>query len=222
MTVSRRWLASTRTPDGREMVLYERGGAFTLRVDGRELMTSRAHGSEEALARAACSGIDARAELRVLVGGLGMGYTLAAVLDALPAIATVVVAEILPAVIAWNRGVLGPLAGRPLNDLRVRAVAADVAHLLVPGVWDAILLDVDNGPEALTTAANDELYTLRGVERLAGALAPGGTLAVWSAEPAPRFEDILRAGGLEVEVRTVATPAGERSVEHQLFVCRKD
>ncbi|MEN8261588.1 MAG: hypothetical protein ABFS02_13635, partial [Pseudomonadota bacterium] len=152
-------LGQASTPDGGEIVLYERDGAYFIRVNGLELMTSRAHGSEEDLARLALAKLK-RKKPKVLVGGLGMGFTLRAVLDAVPMSAKVMVAEILPAVIAWNRKELAHLAGSPLEDPRVAVVERDVAEIIAagPSAFDAVLLDVDNGPAALTVAENERLY----------------------------------------------------------------
>lgn len=147
------------------------------------------------MARIACRRLRAAAP-RVLIGGLGMGFTLRAALDHLPASAEVVVAELLADVIAWNRGSLGPLAGSPLDDPRVRVVCADVAELLHPDSFDAILLDVDNGPDAVMLRGNASLYSPEGLQRLRCALRDAGVLAVWSADPSPRFEHALRDAGL--------------------------
>lgn len=180
---------------GERLVLRRRGGEFSIRCDGWDLMGSRAQHSEQELARLGCAGLPDGA--RVLIGGLGMGYTLRAALDALPAGARVTVAEIFPAVTAWNRGPLAPLAGRPLDDPRVEVATADVTSLLAPGRWEAILLDVDNGPDATSLAPNTALYGAAGLARLAAALAPepGSQLGVWSADISPAFETVLAQSG---------------------------
>jgi len=184
-----------------ELVLYRRGGEYVIRVDGRELMSSRAHGSEEAMATLACRSLGPSS--RVLVGGLGLGYTVRAALDSLPADAELVVAEIAPAVVEWNRGPLAHLAGRPLDDPRVTVHGADVAALLRAGKrYDAILLDVDNGPAALTRKANQALYGDSGVATAKAALRPGGVFAVWSSDPDRRFTSRLRRAGFS----SVASP----------------
>jgi spermidine synthase len=180
-----RELGRARAPDGGELILRERDGEFVIRVDGHELMSSRAHGSEEAMAHLACDHLAAAEAPRVLVGGLGLGYTLRATLDVLPASARVVVAELVPAVVEWNRGPLGPLAGRPLDDTRVEVHTGDVMALLRKTTvrFDAVLLDVDNGPAALTRKANQLIYGPTGLETIKRALRRGGALAVWSASP---------------------------------------
>ena len=153
-------LGETTTPGGTKLALTRRDTEYVLLADGYSLMSSRAHGSEESLATLACARLQNAKAPCVLVGGLGMGYTLRAALDLLPPSATVVVAELLPAVVEWNRGPLGPLAGHPLDDPRVTVEVRDVllslrAH---PGRFDAVLLDVDNGPDAFFTPGNAALY----------------------------------------------------------------
>ncbi len=216
-----RTLARERTPDGVEMVLYERDGVYTLRVDGYELMSSRAHGSEDELARRPCEMISGVRSPRVLIAGLGFGYTLRAALDHLPGDARVTVCEVFPSLVRWNREHLAPLAGRPLDDPRVRVVEADVADLMAPRPrWHAILLDVDNGPEAFTLRSNARLYGDRGVARLAAALESGGVLAVWSATPSPAFERCLRRAGLATRTVRTAARSGGRGPLHYLFLAR--
>ncbi|GMV41025.1 MAG: hypothetical protein AMXMBFR64_27410 [Myxococcales bacterium] len=212
-------LGTGRAPDGGELVLARRGDELVIRVDGQMLMSSRMHGSEEALARAACVGLCAGAS--VLIGGLGLGYTLRAALDALPTSAAVVVAELVPDVVAWNRGVLGPLAGHPLDDPRVTVVVDDVLTVIRRSRdLDAILLDVDNGPRGLTRDANDAVYGPDGIAACAQALAPGGALVVWSAADDPGYTSRLRRAALSVEV--LRPPARERrGGRHVLFVGRR-
>ncbi len=213
-------LGRARTPDGGELVLYRRGGEFVIRVDGRELMSSRAHGSEEAMAHLACEGLASGA--RVLVGGLGLGYTVRAALELLPADAELVVAEIVPAVVEWNRGPLADLAGRPLDDRRVAVHEGDVgAAMRTRGRFDAILLDVDNGPVALTRKANHVLYGPTGIALARGALRPRGVLAVWSAHRDDKFASRLRRGGF-TSVEAVDVPARGRGggPMHTIFLAR--
>jgi len=197
-------LASARTPEGAALTLEQRGEELAIRAGGQLLMSSRSHGSEELLARAALEG----RERDVLVGGLGMGFTLRAALDRLAAGARVCVAELISEVVAWNRGPLSALAGAPLEDPRVRVQLGDVREALGPHTFDAILLDVDNGPSALTQKANAALYASKGVAALHAALRPGGKLALWSGAPAPEFAARLERAGFAVEVR----PAGGRHV----------
>jgi len=184
-----------------ELRLYRHDGDFTLRIDRHELMSSRVHGSEEVLAEAALQPLGALPAPRVLLGGLGMGFTLARTLALVPGTAEVVVAELVPEVVQWNHDWLGELTGRPLADPRVRVHVGDVAQVLAqPGVgFDAILLDVDNGPEGLTAAANDDLYQARGLSVAKSALRAGGVLAVWSSAPDASFAVRLRQAGFAVE-----------------------
>jgi len=225
-----RILDCVTTPDGGEIVLYQRGDAFVIHIDNFELMTSRAHGSEEALARLALDALDApgrRPAPRVLVGGLGMGFTLRAALDCVAGRpgARVVVAEFFPAVVEWNRRYLGQLAGEPLADPRVEVALGDIARPIAAAAaaaaYDAILLDVDNGAEALTLEGNRHLYTQKGVARLHRALTPGGVLAVWSTDDDPRFTDRLTREGFTVTTHRAAARPGGKGTRHVIFVARR-
>jgi len=240
------------TPDGGELTLHRHGDDFHLAVDGDELMSSRAHGSEEELAELCLAPLRGRPAPRVLVGGLGMGYTLSAALDALdhhpwqvsaetsrgagprvsaetPGLspqAEVVVAEISPAVVEWNRGPLAHLAGRPLEDPRARVYEGDLADLLSGEPpdgppWDAILLDLDTGPGAVTLERNRALYAPAGLARLRAALAPGGTLGVWSAHPDPAFLRRLRAAGFTARTHHTRARRGGRGWRHEIFIGEK-
>jgi spermidine synthase len=209
-------VSTARVPgaDG-ELKLYRRGDEFAIRIGGAELMNSEVHASEDALAEAACERLPDRTRPRILVGGLGMGFTVATALRQLGARAKVVVAELVPAVIEWNHGPLGHLAGYPLRDRRVEVREGDVALLLRNGggQYDAILLDVDNGPDGLTTRANDRLYSDKGLQVAWSALRPDGVLAVWSVSPDNAFAKRLRRTGFEVEevrVRARGTHGGGR------------
>jgi spermidine synthase len=189
-----------------ELQLYQRNTEFSIIVVGSGvLMSTRAHGSEDALAQLACSKIVARSRPRVLIGGLGMGFTLAATLDNLGSDAEVVVAELVPAVVAWNRGPLGEYSGHPLRDARATVREGDVARIIKVGqqAYDAILLDVDNGPEGLTRKGNDWLYTMEGLTASYTALRPKGILAVWSAGPDRDFMERLQKVGFNVNQTTV-------------------
>jgi spermidine synthase len=196
------FLDSAKVPgDGGELRLYRRGGEFSIRADGCELMNSRVYGSEDSLSELSCARIAGHPRPRVLIGGLGMGYTLAGALNRLGERARVVVAELVPEVVAWNRGPLGHLAGHPLRDDRVTVSEIDVAEL-VKGqhqTYDAILLDVDNGPEGLTRKANDWLYGRTGLMAAFASLRGRGVLAVWSAGANPAFVKRLQRVGFEVE-----------------------
>ena len=213
-------LGQTRTPDGDDMTLLHRDGEYVILANGKTLMSSRMHGSEEALATLACRQVRALEEPCVLVGGLGMGFTLRATLDLLPPAATVIVAELIPAVVEWNRGPLGPLAAHPLKDRRVRVEVGDVATTLGagPGRFDAVLLDVDNGPDAFTSSRNAGLYSDRGLAAIRAALKAGGVLAVWSAWEDRKFEQRLRYGSFAVEVERVRGRLKKGGPRHTIFL----
>lgn len=218
-----RWerLDAACVPGGAELVLYGRHGDFVIRADGWELMTSRGHGSEEELARLACGPLAHRACPRVLVGGLGMGFTLRAALDHLPADGGVRVSELVPAVVEWNRRWLGSLAGFPLGDPRVRVRCEDVTHALhVSEPYDAILLDVDNGPAPLTQTDNSALYDDVGLARLRDALVPGGRLGVWSADTDVSFLQRLRATGFRVSEHHVPALSSGGGPLHVLWIAQ--
>jgi spermidine synthase len=213
-------LAQACTPDGTDMRLIRQGLEHVILLNGRTLMSSRMHGSEEALATIACRHVRTSERPRVLVGGLGMGFTLRATLDLLPAGAMVRVVELVPAVVEWNRGVLGPMAGHPLNDPRVRIEVGDVGFTLRanPGGFDLILLDVDNGPAALTTPANHGLYDNGGVAASYAALRIGGALAVWSAWEDRKFEQRLRFHGFVAQVDRVRARLKKGGARHTIFL----
>lgn len=217
-------ISTTPIPgDSSELGLYQRGSDYFIRiVGGQDLMNSRAHGSEDALGRMACAEIAGTANGRVLVGGLGMGFTLAAALGALKEDAEVVVVEIVPGVVDWNHGPLGSVAGRPLEDPRVRVEVADVFDIAREdgAPFDAILLDVDNGPDGLTRPTNEKLYTRTGLATLSAALRPRGVLAVWSAAPDRAFSKRLRSSGFSVEERTVRAHAG-KGARHVIWMARR-
>jgi spermidine synthase len=209
------------TTDGGEMTLSVRGTQYVIRVDGQDLMHSYTHGSEEKLAEFGCAGLRAKRGVRVLVGGLGMGFTARAALSALAPDAEVEVVELVGAVVRWNREHLGHLAGAPLGDARLRVIEEDVAVTIARAErhYDAILLDVDNGPEALTTFGNKRLYAEGGLRTAARALRPGGVLAVWSVFEDTRFSARLRATGFDVETKRVTTGDGSRR-RHVLWLAR--
>lgn len=197
-----KFLDSAQIPnDGGELRLSQRGDEFSIRVANAELMNSRAHGSEEELARASCKKIAAHKNPQVLIGGLGLGFTTAAALENLPDSALVTVAELVPGLVEWNRKIFGHLANDPLKDKRVQVQIGDVAKLLKKSKrrFDAILLDVDNGPEGLTQPENDWLYASPGLAAAKSALRPGGVLAVWSVATDPLFTRRLLQGGFQVE-----------------------
>ena len=204
-------LGRAQTPGGgAEIVLYRRDSEFSLKADNRELMNSRVHGSEEALSRLGCQNLAKRPSARVLIGGLGMGYSLRTALDVLGEDAQVVVAELVPAVVEWNRGVLADLAGRPLEDGRTELHEADVVQLIkaARADYDAILLDIENGAEAMVRKGNNWLYSLPGLTATYAALRRGGVLGMWSAGPQPAFVNRLRRAGFEVDEVKVRARSG--------------
>ena len=202
------------------MSLTRQGSEYVILASGKPLMSSRMHGSEEALAAFGCRDARLLDEPCVLVGGLGMGFTLRATLDLLPPAATVIVAELVPAVVDWNRGPLGPLAGDPLKDARVRIAIGDVAAIIRASAtrFDAMLLDVDNGPAAFTATHNTRLYDDGGLAAARAALKPGGTLAVWSAWDDRRFEQRLKHGGFTVRVERVRGRLKKGGPRHTIFL----
>jgi len=207
--------------DGTVMKLVRRADEYIILANGKPLMSSRMHGSEEALATLACQRARALERPSVLVGGLGMGFTLRATLDVLPPGARVVVAELVPEVVEWNRGPLGPLAGDPLKDSRVQVAIDDVAITLssLPGEFDAVLLDVDNGPSAFTSSSNNAgLYDDRGIAMAFAALKMDGMLAVWSAREDRKFEQRLRHGRFDVEVQSVRGRLKNGGPRHTIFL----
>jgi spermidine synthase len=213
-------LGETRTADGTLLALQRRDREYVILAGGKSLMSSRMHGSEEALATIGCRRARASARPAVLVGGLGMGFTLRATLDALPPEATVIVAELLPAVVEWNRGALAPLADHPLEDRRVEVIVGDVGETLRTSRnrFDAVLLDVDNGPDALTATANDALYGEAGVAAIRRALKDGGVVGVWSAREDRKFMQRLRYGGFDVEVERVRARLKKGGPRHTIFL----
>jgi spermidine synthase len=216
-------LGETTAPDGSTLRLMRRNNEFIILANGKPLMSSAMYGSEEALATFACRNARKLEEPCVLIGGLGMGFTLRATLDILPPEAQVVVAELLPAVVDWNRGELGPLASHPLKDSRVQVEIGDVALTLRSNTarFDAILLDVDNGPTAFTSTDNNWLYADRGIASAFAALKKDGILAVWSAREDSKFEKRLRYGGFAVEVEQVRGRLKRGGPHHTIFVAKK-
>jgi spermidine synthase len=216
-------LGQTECPDGTAMKLIRRGDEYLILADGAILMSSRMHGSEEALAALACEGMRRLRQPCVLIGGLGMGFTLRTALDLLSPDATVVVAELVSAVVEWNRGALGPLAGHPLKDKRVRVETGDVAGTLRSGrgQFDAVLLDVDNGPAAFSASKNAGLYDKRGIAATLAALKMEGVLAVWAAREDRKFEQRLREGGFDVQVQRVRGRLKKGGPRHTIFLGHK-
>jgi spermidine synthase len=216
-------LARTRTSNGTELTLTHHPSEFAILADGQSLMTSRMHASEDALAILGCRYARALECPSVLVGGLGMGFTLRAALDVLPHAARVVVAELVPTVVEWNRGPLAALANHPLDDPRVTVESGDVAEVLrsSPGCFDAVLLDVDNGPDAMTAPTNAGLYDARGIGIVREALREGGMLAVWSARDDRQFARRLRAAGFTVQREHPAARPNKRGARHTILLGHK-
>jgi len=218
-------LGQTFSPGGAVMKLVRRGGEYLILVDGAILMSSRMHGSEDALAAVACQRLRTLQQPSVLIGGLGMGFTLRATLDVLPPDATVVVVELVSAVVEWNSGPLAALAGHPLNDNRVRVLTGDVFVTLTSarGQFDAVLLDVDNGPAAFTASSNAALYDQLGIAAARAALKPEGVLAVWAAQEDRKFAQRLRDGGFNVQVRRSRAHLNKnkRGPRHIIFLSHK-
>jgi spermidine synthase len=211
-------IGEATTPDGTRITLRRRGHEFLLLADGRSLMPSTITGSEQALASIGCRHLAGAPGARVLIGGLGMGFTVRAALDVLPADATIVVAELVPEVRTWNEGVLGHLAGHPLRDPRVHVAIGDALHVLRTsgGGFDAILLDVDNGPAEFAAEGNDALYGRAGLYSVRRALRPGGVLAVWSAWDDRRFARRLESLGYAVTLER-ARGHGRRGARHLIY-----
>ena len=218
----KRWelLGEARTPDGTLLALTRHDREYVILANGKSLMSSRMHGSEEALATIVCRRAATSATPSVLVAGLGMGFTLRATLDALPPAATVIVAELVPAVVEWNREVLASLADRPLKDRRVEVITGDVADVFATSRdrFDAVLLDVDNGPDAFTATANDRLYGDGGLAAIRDSLRSGGVLGVWSAWENRKFEQRLRYAGFNVDVQRVRARLKQGGPRHTIFV----
>jgi spermidine synthase len=209
------------TPDGQTLELAREAGHYVIRVAGVPLMSSATYGSEQAMARIAAERLGKRRAPKALVGGLGMGFTLRATLDVFAKDARVTVAELLPSVIEFSRGVLGPLANHPLTDRRVTLYEGDVRDLFQPNAWDVILLDVDNGPDAFTIAGNASLYGPAGLDRIRRSLTEGGVFVTWSAYQSPPFEARLRRSGFQTEaLRVKARGEIRKGANHTLYVAR--
>jgi spermidine synthase len=206
-----------------KVTLLKRGAEFSLRTAGTELMNSRRHGSEDALAEITCRRLKRKPGARILIGGLGMGYTLATALKHSAPDARITVSELIPAVVKWNREYLGHLAGMPLNDSRVSLREEDVSETIgkQESAWDAILLDVDNGPGGLTRKANDRLYGRSGLKKAFSALAPEGILAVWSCGVDEPFGHRLKQCGFGMETLTVSARKPGKGGKHILWIARK-
>jgi spermidine synthase len=218
-------LGSAQIPNnGGELKFSQRGDEFSIRLSGirGELMNSRLYNSEKVLAELGCAYLNSTDNAQVLVGGLGMGYTLAAALKAVTSNSQVTVAELIPEVVVWNQGPLGNCANNPLKDPRTKVHIGDVRELLNirQPTFDAILLDVDNGPEGLTQKGNNSIYSLQGLENIYKTLRPKGMLAIWSAGPDEQFTVRLKKAGFKADSRVVRARPGKGS-RHTIFLARK-
>ncbi|WP_137871434.1 spermidine synthase [Sphingopyxis sp. 2PD] len=218
----RELIGTALVPGGDELRLFRRGDDFIIAVEGNELMSSRMSGSEEALATMTCDRLRSTDGAHLLIGGYGMGFTLRAALATLGPDARITVAELVPGIIDWARGPMADLAAGCLDDPRVELVLHDVATVIGSATrrYDAILLDVDNGPDALTRAANDQIYSSTGLAMARAALRPGGILAIWSAAPDPRFTRRLSAAGFAVEEVGVRARSNGKGPRHMIWFAR--
>lgn len=210
-------------PGGGTLRLKRRGAEYSIMLGDNELMNSRLSGSEQALATLSCAKLGGRPEPRILIGGLGMGFTLRAALSVLGERAQVVVAELVPAVVDWARGPMAELHGASLTDPRVKIEVTDVGQIIraARGSFDAILLDVDNGPDGLTRESNDGLYSRAGLLAARDALRPGGVLAVWSSGPDRKFTEILRRAGFGVEDVNTRANGKRGGARHVIWVATR-
>ncbi len=215
-------IATAQIPGGQELRLFQRGADFMIVLDRNELMNSRMSGSEEALAVMACERLQPNVKPHVLIGGYGMGFTLRAALTALPAAARVTVAELVPEIIDWARGPMATTTATCLDDVRVDVRIDDVAAIIAasPGQYDAILLDVDNGPDGLSREANDRIYAMAGLAKLKAALRPGGVAAIWSAAPDAAFTRRLKESGFSVEEVVVRARSNGKGPRHIIWFAR--
>ena len=217
-------IATARTPDGGEMVLYQHDRDFLIEVDGDDLMLSRHNESELELARLGCAHLAGRKAPSVLIGGLGMGYTLRQALDMLSPDAEVMVGELLDAVVEWNRKFLGELNDQPLEDERVELETGNIVELISRSKkrFDAILLDIDNGPSAMTYSGNSRLYGYEGIVSCRNALRKKGCLAVWSAGPSKEYEQLLMRCDFHVRRYRVPVYKGSKSQSRFVWVASED
>ena len=221
--IPRELIGTAEVPGGEPLRLFRRGGDYMIVLDRNELMNSRMSGSEEALATMTCERLAGRMAPHLLIGGYGMGFTLRAALNALGRDARLTVAELVPEIIAWARGPMAELTAGCLDDRRVRIVEGDVAPMIAAGRsdYDAILLDVDNGPDGLTRPGNDRLYGAEGLAAAKAALKPGGVLAVWSAAPDDGFARRLKHAGFSVDEVAVRARANGKGPRHVIWFATK-
>ena len=213
----RELIATAEIPGGDEMRLYRRGGDHMILLERTELMSTRMSGSEEALATLTAKRLGSKPKQRWLIGGYGMGFTLRAALKVLPPDAEVTVAELVPEIMDWAKGPMADLTGNGLSDKRTRIHMGDVAEPIRTGGWDAILLDVDNGPDALVRPQNQWLYEPGGLAITKAALKPGGVLAIWSAGADARFSKTLLQAGFRVEEQEVRGRSNGKGPHHFIW-----
>ena len=217
-------LAQTRTPDGSQLTLHEHDGEYFLKLNGRQLMSTTATASELLLAQLPCDGLRGRADACVLIGGLGLGYSLQRVLELVGRRARVQMAELMPEVVAWNRDFLGAVNGRLLEDRRVETITGDVFDVIRragPAAYDAILLDVDNGPTSMIQVRNARLYNRRGLGLIARALKPGGKVSFWSAAPEAGFARSLAQAGLKAEAFPAKAHERAKRAAHMIYLAER-
>lgn len=217
------WITAGETvsPDGTRLELVEHDGEYIIKADDLPLMSTRMHYSEVELARLVCNKLKSGA--KVMIGGLGLGYTLRSTLDLIPKDATAVQVELVPEVIEWNRGPLAPFADHPLDDKRTELVQDDVSKVIkkARNEYDSIMLDVDNGPTPLVQERNSWLYTDSGLQAIRKALKNGGRVAIWSADDEPRFVSRMKRNGFRAEKHQIATHKGKGGIRHVIFTGRK-
>ncbi|WP_114226514.1 spermidine synthase [Sphingomonas sediminicola] len=218
--IPRTLVASAQIPNGPEMRLYRRGEDHMILLEREELMSSRQSGSEVALATLTADRLGPRPGQRWLIGGYGMGFTLRAALSKLPGDADVTVAELVPEIIDWARGPMAALTAGGLDDPRVTVAMGDVTDEIAKGGWDAILLDVDNGPDALVRAQNQWLYEPGGLAVARRALKPKGLLAIWSASSDAKFSKTLAAAGFAIEEKVVRARSNGKGPRHHIWFAR--
>lgn len=220
--IARELVGTAAVPDGDPLRLFRRGDEFTIAMGGNELMSSRMSGSEEALAEMSCDRLHHDAIPHLLIGGYGMGFTLRTALARLGADARITVAELVPGIIDWARGPMTSMTAGCLDDPRVEIQLTDVAQVISTATrrYDAILLDVDNGPDGLTRVGNDRLYSAGGLARAKAALRRGGILAIWSAAPDPRFSRRLKDAGFQVEEISVRARSNGKGARHLIWFAR--
>jgi len=209
------------SPDGTRLELVEHDGDYVIRADDLPLMSTRLHFSEVELARLVCTKLKPGA--KVMIGGLGLGYTLRSALDLIPKDGTVVQVELVPEVIEWNKGPLAPFANHPLDDKRTELVQGDVAKIIrgARNEYDAIMLDIDNGPSPLVNERNGWLYTYHGLLAIRSALKNGGKVAIWSADDDPRFVALMKRNGFRAEKHHIQVHKGKGGIRHVIFTGRK-